>query len=273
MFPGAFQRCSRALLLTGILMLAVACTKTIPPPDNALEDPAELRAAIDQRYAHVDDARFKEVTLEYFGEGERVRVRQLILVQKPANLRVQTRLPGSDEILNLLVSDGETFAMHQRDTNDYYTGQPTRENINRLLPVDLSGADVVRVMLGGAPWDRFDREPGTDTLDWDRRRGLYRLSRQTSSGGTLSLFVRHTDFAVTEVLEQSPDERTLYRYTTEGWRDLGELVMPDYRRFVWPDRDLDFSLDVRETQLNISLQQPLFELPPPAGSRIIDVNG
>src|SRR5690554_833264 len=202
MFPGAFQRCSLSLLLLGVLFSMAACAKKIPPPDNALEDPAELRAAIDQRYDHVEDARFKEVTLEYFGEGERVRVRQLILVQKPASLRVQTRLPGSDEILNLLVSNGDTFSMHQRDTNDYYTGEPTRENINRLLPVDLSSADVVRVMLGGAPWDRFDREPGTTTLDWDPRRGLYRLSRQTTAGGSLSLFVRHTDFAVTEVLEE-----------------------------------------------------------------------
>ncbi|RAL23905.1 hypothetical protein DL240_07090 [Lujinxingia litoralis] len=260
-------------LFFGALFVLVGCPRQIPPPDNALEDPSELRAAIEQRHAHIDDARFKEVTLEYFGDGERVRVRQLILVQKPASLRVQTRLPGSDEILNLLVSDGTTFAMHQRDTNDFYTGAPTRENINRLLPVDLSGADVVRVMLGGAPWDRFNSEPGTDTLAWDRRRGLYQLSRQTTSGGTLSLFVRHTDFAVIEVLEQDAEERALYHYTTDGWRDLGGLALPAFRRFVWPDRNLDFSLDVRETQLNISLQQRLFMLAPPAGSRIIEVNG
>ncbi|MFU8803423.1 MAG: LolA family protein [Bradymonadaceae bacterium] len=263
------QRLVPVALLITILFALMGCPRQVPPPDNAIEDPQELRHAIDGRFAHVEDARFLNVVLDYFGDGERVRMRQLIAVQRPNRLLVQTRLPGSDEILNRLVSNGETFGLHNRDTNEYFTGAPTRENINRLLPVDLSGADVVRVMLGGAPWDRFDYEPGEPDLSWDRRRGEYEFKVATREGGTLSMFVRHTDFAVTGVLEINRAGDRVYEYTTGSWRTEDSLVLPRWRRFVWPDQDLDFSLDVGETQLNVELPDQLFDFPPPPGSRII----
>src|SRR5690606_27904375 len=97
---------ARALLSLACLLLVfglTACRANVPPPDNAIEDPVELRQAIDARYAHIEDARFRDVVLDYFGRGERVRVRQLIVIKLPDRLRVQTRLPGSDELLSLLV--------------------------------------------------------------------------------------------------------------------------------------------------------------------------
>jgi outer membrane lipoprotein-sorting protein len=263
------QRIRLFALLVSLVLVGTACTRNIAPPDNAIDDPVELRQAIDARYAHVEDARFLNVVLDYFGDGERVRMRQLIVVQSPDRLRVQTRLPGSDEILNLLVSNGETFALHNRDTHEYFTGAPTRANINRLLPVDLSAADVVRVMLGGAPWDRFDYEPGPPQLRWDTRRGEYELSVETRARGTLSMYVRHTDLAVVRVIELDSAGQRVYEYTTSGWRDLQGLALPSYRRFVWPAQNLDFSLDVGETQLNVELPETLFEFPPPPGSRVI----
>jgi outer membrane lipoprotein-sorting protein len=259
-------------LLIALPAFTACCTKDIPPPENALEEPQELREAIDARLSQVNDARFKEVILDYFGEGERVKVRQLILVKRPDMLRVQTRAPGTDEIMSLLVTDGEQFAMHERDSNRYYTGEPTPRNINRLLPVDLSAPDVVRVMLGGAPWDRFDREPGEATLNWDSKTGRYAYTKRTPAGGTLSMQIRPTDYAVISLTERNADGELTYKYTTDDWQRYGEVALPAYRRFVWPARDLDFSLDVGDTQVDQNLQDALFQLPPPAGSKVIEVD-
>lgn len=267
----------RLLIIASTLLLVVltgvvtGCTRDLPAPDNALETPEQLRGAIDARFENIEDARFQNVTLEYFGDGERVKVRQLLLVAPPDRLRVQTRLPGSDEIVSLLVSDGETFALHERDTNRYYTGDPTRENINRLLPVDLSAHDVVRVMLGGAPWDRFDAEGADPKLDWDSERGQYHYRVERDDGNELAMYVRHNDFAVVEVEETDADGDMIYAYSTEGWQEVNDIVLPAYRRFRWPARDLDFSIDVGDTELNNRLDSHLFEFPPPPGSEVIEV--
>lgn len=253
------------------LTMATGCPRDLPEPDNALDSPEQLRGAVDQRVEDIDDARFNNITLEYFGEGERVRIRQLMLVEPPDRLRVQTRLPGSDEILSLLVSDGDTFSLHERDENRYYTGEPTRRNINRLLPVDLSSRDVVDVMLGGAPWDRFDESDAEPTLEWDSSRGEYTYSVERDDGHELTMYVRHNDFAVVGVEELDTDGDIVYAYTTENWEPFGDVNLPTYRRFQWPDRDLDFSLDVGDTELNIGFDQNLFTFPPPPGSEIIEL--
>lgn len=262
----------------GVAMVAIAamttacCKRNIPPPDNAIEDPVLLKAAIDARVEQFEAARFKEVVLDYYGAEDRIKVRQLILVKPPSSLFVQTRIPGSDEVLNRLVSNGEVFSMHHRDTNEYLTGRPTRANINQLLPLNLSAADVVRVMLGGAPWDRAASEGNPLQLEWDRRRGRYRLWVERRQGGALEMAVRHTDFAVVALTERDASGELVYEYTTDDWRRYGTLSLPDFRRFVWPSEELDFSVDVGETQVNVDLPDTLFVFPPPPGSQVIEVD-
>ncbi len=266
-------RVASCLLVVFSLTAALGCPRRIPPPDNAIEQPDKLRAAIEARTDAFDDARFKEVVLDYFGKRERVKVRQLILVDRPDRLRVQTRLPGSNEIVSLLVTDGEEFALHNREDNTYLTGPPSRENINRLLPVDLSARDIVRVMFGGAPWDRFERAPGEPNLEWDTSIGRYVYSVETDEGGELEMEVRHPTHTVVSVVERDADGELVYRYTTDDWKRFGERRLPTWRRFVWPARDLDFSLDVGETELDVGLSDSLFELSPPPGSDIRRVDG
>jgi outer membrane lipoprotein-sorting protein len=271
-FHALLDRGPALVLVTLLLALTTGCPKNIPPPENALETPDELRAAVDARTDQIESARFLDVVIDYYGEGERVKVRQLILVKQPNYLRVQTRVPGSDEILSILVSDGQTFAMHRRDTNKYFQGEATPENIARLLPVDLSARDVSRVMLGGAPWDRFESLGTEPQMQWDRREGKYRYWAETPDGGTLTMWVRHTDFTVEDVRQTDADEKVKYRYETDDWERTGNVAFPGWRRFVWPARDLDFSMDVGETQVNVELPKLLFELPPPPGSEIITVD-
>ncbi|MFB6262039.1 MAG: outer membrane lipoprotein carrier protein LolA, partial [Bradymonadaceae bacterium] len=259
-------------LLLLVPAIAAGCKRSIPPPDNPLESPEALRGAVQSRMEDLRDARFKEVVLEYFGDDRRIKVRQLILVERPDKIRVQTRVPGTNEIASLLVTDGDTFALHRREDNRYVTGPPTPANIDRLLPVDLSPPDIVRVMLGGAPWERFDAQPGTPTLEWDRRRGRYAYRVSTEEGGRLVMNVRPTDYGVTAVRQIDADGKTVYEYTTDDWERTGSVALPTRRRFVATDPNVDFSVDVGETELNVGFPARLFELSPPPGSDVVRVN-
>lgn len=269
----SFREFAAVLFAAAVSLAFGGCPRRVPPPDNAIEEPAEMREAIQARTAQFSTGRFKEVVLDYFGKDERVKVRQLILVEQPDHLRVQTRLPGSNEIVSLLVTNGEKFALHKRKNNEYITGPPTRENINRLLPVDLTARDVVRVMFGGAPWDRFDNAPGDPQLEWSKKKGRYLYAVDTAEGGRLQMQIRHPSHAVVAVTEFGPDDEVVYEYTTDDWKRFGDASLPIWRRFVWPARDLDFSLDVGETELGVGLPDKLFQLSPPPGSTIRRVDG
>ncbi len=263
------------LLLVGILFLA-ACPSTFPAPKNLIRSPLKMREAIKARSETLDSVRLKEVILEYFGKGERIKIRQLILVKKPTMLRVQTRVPGSEEILSLLVSDGKKFAMHRRDTNVYFHGESSPQNIGMLLPVNLSAADLVRVLFGGAPWDRFDGYSSNEAeLEWDTKVGKYVYKKSDALGEkSLEMFIRPTDYAVVEVHEKNKKGEIVYSYQTDDWEPTqgSKLTLPTFIRFVWPDRELDFSLTLRETQTNVDLPDILFELEPPGGSQVVNVD-
>ncbi len=260
------------VLLFCVVLTGASCKRNIPPPENEIKDTALLIGAVDARVEQFESARFKEVVLEYYQDQERVKVRQLILVSLPDKLRVQTRLPGSDEVMNLLVSNGESFAMHRRDTNEYMTGKPTQANIDSLLPLGLSAQDIVRVMLGGAPWGRLQQEGKPLHLEWNGRTGRYRLWVETQKKGRIWLEVRHTDFAVVEMVEEDAEGEVVYRYETDDWSGPSGLSLPEYRRFEWPAQKLDFSVEVGETQVNVELPDTLFEFDPPPGSQVIEVD-
>lgn len=234
-------------------------------------------SAVHARIEQIESARFKNVVLDYFGsrqgKRERIKVRQLILVKPESRLRVQTKLPGSEEILNLLVSNENVFSVHQRDSNTYYTGTPTREHINRMTPVplNLSAKDIIRVMLGGAPWDRFLQEDAPPQSRWNKNTGRYCIFVSTKKGGKLLMEVRHTDFAVEEVRELNAKGDTIYHYTASKWKRHGTLTLPTFVHFIWPAKDLDFSLDVGDTQLNVLLPDTLFTFPPPPGSQVFNL--
>lgn len=268
------QRATRLLmlLLASLTILGtLGCGgKDIPPPKNEIKDLTLLQNMIVGRVERFESARFKDTVLDYYGE-QRIKVRQVLMVKMPGKLRVQTKMPASNEMISLLVANEERFSMHKRDTNEYFTGRPTREAVNALLPLDLSPKDVVHVMLGGAPWDRFASSGKPLELKWNRETGRYAISTVTRQGGRLSMEVRSGDFAVVEMKETNTKGEAVYTYTTKDWKQYGELSLPSYRRFVWPSKNLDFSIDVGETQLNVNLPDSLFEFAPPAGSKVIPV--
>ena len=274
------RRISPVAILPILALLGLwGCPKHIPPPANLITSPVQLRAAIDGRVESIDSLRLKGVVTDYFDAEGRVKVRQLILVRPNDKIRVQTRLPGSDEIVNLLACSQGRCAMHNRNSNEYLHGSGSAENVSMLLPIDLSAADVVRVMSGGAPWDRFASFDGVESVSWDTRVGRY-LYRSLRDDGSLTMSVRSTDFAVVEISQFDSDQKVVYRYTTDDWqvrRASGStpstsVALPDYRRFLWPLRQLDFSMSVGETQVGVPLSDALFELAPPPGSRVVDVD-
>lgn len=272
------KRCSLGRVRIGVLLVLAAlaiglsgCQRFMKRPDDAITEVVPLKQAMRDHGKNIDALRFPEVVLEYYGEGNRIKVRQLILVKGVDAVRIQTRVPASEEILSLLVTQNGHFTMHDRQSNDAYQGPSSPKNIARLLPVDLTPRDLVSILKGGAPWDKIEeaiKKGGVEELTWDGTKGLSVYRVAAPGQGSLSVWVRHHDSATQEVEQRDEKGEVLWHYGAESWKSFGPLELPTYRRFVMPARDLDFSLETERVDLNPHLPDQVFELEPPLGSRL-----
>ncbi len=257
-------------LLAGLGLLLGGCPKNVPPPTDEVTDAAELLEAINGATTSIDDARMLDVRLDYFGQQGRASIKQLILLQHPDRLRIQTYIPGMEGVAGVLVCACGKFAFHDRQEDVYYHGPATTENIARVMPVGLNCKDLAHVLLGGAPHDRLGSMGVEPSIQWDRTEGGYLLDWQGASGedSRARVWVRHGDWRVTKMTTWTADGETRYDYEAEKFAKMGEIILPGRRRFVVKSTGEDFSLTQGETQVNPELDEVLFQLAPPAGSPV-----
>ena len=250
------------------LMIGGCSGRQIAPPDDALTDPVVLYEAMLSRLESIESARMR-ATLEYYGDGRRARVEQLVLARAPAMLRIETLSPF-DSTLAVFMVDGESLTFFDLQNRSYLTGPPTPRNVSRFVPFWMSAADLVQVLFGGPPLDATNPDADTYTMEWDGRAGAYRMRMPLrDSDGTLTLLVQHGSWTVSGATQSAPNGDVLFELRTGDFRTVtagdNETQMPQRLRFVMEESDIDISLDVTQLELNVTLADRLFALPPPNG--------
>ena len=262
-------RCAMVFFLA-LLTSGASCGGQIPAPTDALTDPVELLGAVERTSLSIQSARFIDVRLDYFGEQGRASVKQLILMEHPDRVRIQTYIPGFSGVAGVLVCACGQFAFHDRQTDIYHYGPATAENVARVLPVGLGCQDLAHVMLGGAPHQKLADFGQTPSMVWDSDKGQYKLVWLNSDGGMdarAELFVRHGDWRVASMTTWTDTGEKHYVYTSKDFEKVGDASIPHKRRFLVPLTNEDFSLSLDEVQLDPSLPETLFGLEPPRGTR------
>lgn len=104
-----------------------------------------------------------EATLDYFGEGGRVRGKLLYLGAHPAKLRFDAYSPFG-VTLSTLTSDGENFALLDLRTKEYFYGPSTTCNVERFTGVPVPPFALVQLLRGQAPV--LVHAPEQATIEW-----------------------------------------------------------------------------------------------------------
>ncbi len=258
-------------LLFALTALTAACgARRVAPPDDALTDPAELFGIVAARGEGLDTVRYR-ATLEYYGDGGRVRIRQAVLARQPTDVRIETISPANTS-LAVLVLNADELLYYDVSSELFIVGEPTPEHIGQLAPLWLTPRDIVRVLVGGAPIDDVDADPSTYALRWERRGGHYELTMPTLDGGPLTLDVEHGTWALVGARQHDDDGELLWELRAGGLEahvvDGEELWLPTRLRFLLPEERVDMSLDVERVDVNPSLSDRLFTLEPPRGIEV-----
>jgi hypothetical protein len=165
----------------------------------------------------------------------------------------------------VLVSDGASFGLYQRDTSTYYHGTASPESIARVLPVRLTPEELVDILLGRTP--RLPVPPASVVPDADAQ--AYRVvlvqgdRRQT-------LWIHPVSKRVVRSVLQGPGG---YELLFENM--LSTSGLPFARRVTYADGTntvvLYWSPD--DVELEGPLEPALFLVSPPPGARVVEVDG
>jgi outer membrane biogenesis lipoprotein LolB len=185
--------------------------------------------------------------LRLAGPGGRGGVREIVLVQRPDQLRLESQDPLG-RALALLAFDGQRFVWF--DGGRIETGLLEPQLLRDRLGLELEPSEAVAALLASPP-----SAAGSP-------RAAYRQGEQTLvylDGWQLRLSAQG-ELAALEALDGSGGVRWRARY--DAWRDVPGGRYPGLVRIEFPPKRTSAELELHDVELNATLEPTLFRGPP-----------
>ncbi len=242
----------RSALLLAAVVLA-GCPGRFARPDDFQADPTVLFDALAERSKAVQSLT-AQLSLEVWSGDDRVRLRQLVALRRPAHLRIDSLSPF-DAPLSTLVTDGERLSIYSLEDRRFYTGRATPQNLSRLVPIELGPAELVALLRGDVPLMKHEAA----AVSWDADQGWYQLDLSAPAARQRIHFEPKT-YKV----------RAIRAWTGDATRYIALFAqydgpVPTRMRFESPAKAIRVDVTVRDHRLNPDLPDAAFELEPPRG--------
>ncbi|MCY1021963.1 DUF4292 domain-containing protein [Pyxidicoccus sp. MSG2] len=186
-----------------------------------------------------------------------------VSVTRPAMLHLET-FDFFNRPLASLVSDGNGFGLYQTETNTYFQGPASPENVSRFLPVVLPNQELVAIMLGQVPLIPPERM----TLALDRKEGVYVLTLH--SGPATQVLHVHTKYL--RVMKSQVRGVPGYDLGFDDFQEKGALIFPGKVELVAEQAKTQLQLRYQQISLNGRPDLTLYELLPPEGAKVVEVD-
>jgi hypothetical protein len=146
----------------------------------------------------------------------------------------------------------------------YYQGPASPENVSRFLPVVLPSEELVAVMLGQVPFIPAERK----TLELDRGEGVYVLT--LLRGQVTQRLQVHTKYH--RVVRSEVRGVPGYDLSFDDFQEQGAVVFPKEVKLTAEVAETELRLRYSDVTLNASPDLTLYELTPPEGARVVQVD-
>lgn len=241
--------------------LALGC-KSGPGPSKAdlanLPEPAALLASLRQQSAGRSNLRaMGRVTA--FGPDGRVRLRTVLVAERPGSFRFETLTPFEQPI-DVMTSDGHRLWLLREGR--LFEGPATAQNVSRLLPLPLRPEEVVETLLGGVPVSSRFR-PIDVTID----DGRWLLHLDGFEQGKGRLWVDPDTLRVLDAEHLTHEGAVLTAVHFAGFQKAqdGGPAVPTEIEIKVPPQSMEVRIRFRETETDVQLPPGLFVMAPPSG--------
>jgi hypothetical protein len=243
-----------------LALLAGGCVR-VPPPDLS-RDPAGLLAQVREGQARVQSVRgsARVGVSSRSGSGS---LDAWLVAERPDRVRIET-FDFFGNVVAVLVADASRFALYDARAGVLYRGEPTPENLARLLPVALPPSDLAVLLCGSAPL--LEGLPVEAQPDG----GRMRLALE-GAGGRETLWVGD-GAAISEArLEPRAGAGPGWQVTFDSFRRRAGAPFPTDAEL----RSRGAEVSVRweeDVQVNAAPDPSLFRLDPPRGARVQELS-
>gem|GEM_PF-278905 len=245
------------------LALSLGCAKRIDfGPSGEVRSAEELLRLIDLAERQVTSVK-GEARLRVSSPRRGGTLNLFVAVAEPDNLHLEA-LNFFGKPQSILVSSRMRFELLDSDAGKYFRGPASQENLSRFMPVVVPVPELVMMLLGRAP--RIIASSASLTLDASSRSYILRLS---SNGVEQTLWV---DPASHRVIRSQMRGRIAYELSFDDFVDAASTQYPRKSTLVVPSADSRLELKYRDLEVNPRLDSSLFELPPPPGVAIIELD-
>ena len=203
--------------------------------------------------------------VDWIYQGKRLRTRQAIALAKPGFMRLET-LNFLNQPLLILTTDGVTLQAISLSENRFYRGAVS-EGLTHFMGLRMGSEELVSLILGEIPLR------GDATINYDSRRGLYRLTFPPSARWeTETFWIDPKTLRVLEISKTDPLGREEIRILFGPFRKRGSVTFPTKIQIELPTVDNRIRLNFRKVEINPPLSPDLFRLPIPPGIEVVEID-
>ena len=156
--------------------------------------------------------------MEYSGGGQHLKVRENIVVRRPASLRVEVMSPLG--VALVLAADAGQVTIYDPGKNTLMHGQATAAVLERYARIPMAPEAAVRLLLGLAPDAGILAFPPDSMIHPSDSSGTEILRYREPMGVTDDLGFNSDGF-LAQVREMRADGRLSYEVNYSDYRDIG----------------------------------------------------
>ncbi|MBI3015186.1 MAG: DUF4292 domain-containing protein [Candidatus Tectomicrobia bacterium] len=258
------------ILLAGLLG---ACARVeLPPiaqvpPSLPFSDSRDLQAALSSQKKILNLTALADFSL--VSDGKTVSGKEVILLQGAKAMRLEMLSPFGPPLLILVIRDGR-FSAYSVAARRYVRGRANSFNFSRVLGFPLEIEEVnrlIRTDLSGDPearWGPLGYDPALKTYVVD----LHFPEEE----GKRRLWIDPARLVVVRAARYDHEGDTILEAELEDYGLVDGILFPRRLVFTLPRKNTRLSLAYGQVTLNGNLDPSLFELVPPQGSRITDLD-
>jgi hypothetical protein len=264
--PGA-RRAKRSALCNAwvaalFLGVSLACTKRIDfGPTGEIHSAEELLKLTDQAERQIASIK-GEARLRVTSPKNNGSLNTFVAVSEPDKLHLES-LNFFGKPQTILVSAAARFELLDSDGGKYYRGPASQENLSRFMPVAVPVVELVDMMLGRAP--RI-AAPATLSVDLESKSYIITLN---AAFVQQTLWIDPLSHRVTRSQVRGPKA---YDVTFEDFQSVQFTEYPLKVALNVPSEATRLELKYRNIEINPRLPQSLFELAPPKGVEVIELD-